>query len=199
MRGAKPKRPIAAGRPSTTSSSICRFIPAGWRRRARRRGRRPRRRDSGHRRRHRARIAFASRQRAGDRHRHQRADAARGRGASCAQKAGAGQGPLRHGRRRARFSRRVLRRGARALCDERRAGPEARARRGLAGVAARRQPHRHEPFRRLRRRAGGGRAADGAGRRLARLASQLPLFHRRRLDRLASRRAPRRTDANFRR
>ena len=29
-----PRRPIAAGRPSTTSSSICRFIPAGSRRRA---------------------------------------------------------------------------------------------------------------------------------------------------------------------
>ena len=37
MRGAKPKRPTAAGRLSMTSSSICRFIPAGWRRRARRR------------------------------------------------------------------------------------------------------------------------------------------------------------------
>ena len=53
-------------------------------------------------------------------------------------------------------------------------------------------PHRDEPFRRRRGASRRRRAPDGDGRRLARLASELPLFGGRRLDRLAPRRADRR-------
>ena len=55
-----------------------------------------------------------------------------------------------------------------------------------------RRPDRHEPFRRARGTSRRRRAPDGDGRRLARLASELPLFDGRRLDRLAPRRAHRR-------
>ena len=106
-----------------------------------------RRRDPRCRRGHRARTAASARQRAGDRHRYLGAHAARGARAGRAKRAGAGQGPPCDGRRRARISRRGVRRRARALRDERRSQPGSGARRGLAGSEAGRDPDRHELFR----------------------------------------------------
>ena len=59
-------------------------------------------------------------------------------------------------------SRLLLRRRARALCDERPAASRAGARRSVEGAAARRNSRRHEPFRRFGRLPRGGRAPDGA-------------------------------------
>ena len=115
-------------------------------------------------------------------------DAARGAHAGRSKRAGAGQGAPCDGRRRARISRRGVRRRARALCDERRSQSGSGARRSLAGLKAGRDADRHEPLRGLRRPSRGRRAPDGNGRRVARLASELSLFRCRKLDRVSPRR-----------